>query len=86
MRTTTRIKPYRDQGLWRDLGFLVIATAFVLVKAFDQTLVDALINAPLIVGGVFIALLGAARILLLVLRLIDYIAMQLSGGPRSPRR
>lgn len=85
MKPAPRIKIRRDQGLYRDIGFLLLATGFLLISAFDQTLPDTLLYAPLIVGGAFAVLLGGARLLLLSLRLIEAIGVRL-GMARGPRR
>lgn len=86
MKPAARIKIHRDhQGLYRDIGFLLLAVGFVLVSAFDMPLTDAAVYAPLIVAGAFVALVGGAHALLLVLRLMEAVAIRM-GMTRGPRR
>lgn len=85
MKPAARIKTHRDQGLYRDVGFLLLAVGFLLVKAFDTPLPEAVVYAPLIVGGAFATLLGGAYALLVVLRVIEAVAIRL-GMARGPRR
>lgn len=85
MRNNTRIKTHRDQGLIRDIGFLLVAVGFVLINAFDKPLTEAALYAPMIVGGAFAVLVGSAYTLLICLRLLELLGDRL-GMSRSPRR
>ena len=85
MKPIARIKAYHNQGLFKDIGFLLIAVGFLLVKAFDQPLQSALLYAPLIVAGVFISLVVIAHALVAMLHLLDLIGERL-GMRRLPRR
>jgi len=84
MKPAGHIKPYRDQTLFRDLGFLLLATGFLLYKVFDQPLQDAMLYAPLIVFGIFAVLIGGAHLLIGVISLLDAIGHRL-GMSRGPR-
>lgn len=85
MKSATRIKTHRDhQGLLRDIGFLLLAVGFVLVKGFDQPLDDAALYAPLIVAGSFTVLVGGAYLLIGLWRLLEALAERL-GLDRGPR-
>jgi hypothetical protein len=84
MKTIARFKLYRDQGLFRDIGFLMLAAGFLLVKAFDQPLQSAIVYAPLVVFGIFAGLVSVAHVALLFLRLLDAIGERLGMG-RGPR-
>lgn len=86
MKSSSRIKLYRDQGFWRDLGFLIVAAVFVLVQAFNQPLSDALLYGPLLVIASFGTLLLAAHGLLLILRLLDAFVAWITDSQRTPRR
>lgn len=86
MQNTNRIKLYRDHDLWRDVGFLVIAAAFVMVQAFGYSLGQAALYAPLIVGGCFAVLWGVARVLLTFLRLVDGFSTRVHKRSRPARR
>lgn len=85
MKPARQARFHRDQTLYRDIGFLLVVTGLILVQAFDQSLQDAVLYAPLIVGGAFGALLGAAYLLTGMLRLLDLIGGRLGAG-RAPRR
>jgi len=85
MKTIARLKLYRDQGLFRDIGFLTLAAGFLLVKAFDQPLQSAILYAPLLVFGIFAGLVGTAHVALIMLRLLDAIGERLGMG-RGARR
>ena len=37
MKTQARLKMYRDQALFRDLGFLLLAAGFILIQIFGLT-------------------------------------------------
>lgn len=86
MKSLNRTKLYRDHDLWRDLAFLTAAAAFVLIQAFDQSLTDALLFAPLLVAGSFGVLLLAAHTVLLVMRLLEALLEWITDSKRTPRR
>ena len=85
MKTIARIKVYNDQGLFKDIGFLLLAVGFLLVQAFDQPVESALLYAPLIVAGVFASLIAAAHLLITIIHILDVIGERL-GMRRLPRR
>lgn len=85
MKTARPTKPYRDQTIYRDIGFLLLVIGTILVQAFDHSLQDAMLYAPLIVGGAFGALLGAGYLLTGTCRAIDALGTRFGMG-RTPRR
>lgn len=77
MKTFARNKLYRDQSLFKDTGFLLIATAFVLVKGFDMSLPSAVFYTPLIVFGGFSVLLVLGYAMVALLRMVERIEISL---------
>lgn len=77
MKTIARNKLYRDQSLFKDIGFLLIATTFILVKGFDVALPSAAMYTPLIVFGGFAALLTVGYTAVVLLRLLEQIEIRL---------
>jgi hypothetical protein len=84
MKTQARLKMYRDQALFRDLGFLLLAAGFILIQIFDQPLQSALLYAPLVVFGGFAALVGGAYLVLGAFSLIEAVGNRLGVGGRRP--
>jgi hypothetical protein len=84
MKTQSRFKMYRDQALFRDLGFLLLAAGFILIQMFDQPLQSAMLYAPLVVFGSFAALVGGAHLLLGTLALFEAVGNRI--GLRGSRR
>lgn len=84
MKTQARLKIYRDQALFRDLGFLLLAAGFILIQIFDQPVQSALVYAPLVVFGSFGALVGGAYLLLGVFSLVEAVGNRLGIGGRRP--
>jgi hypothetical protein len=82
MKSQTRLKMYRDQALFRDLSFLLLAAGFILVQMFDLPLQSALLYAPVVVFGGFVTLVGGAHVLLGLFRLLDAIGNHLGMGSR----
>lgn len=80
MKIQARFKMYRDQALFRDLGFLLLAAGFFLVKIFDQPVQTAALYAPLVVLGSFGVLVGGAHLVLGVFSLIDAVGNRLGMG------
>lgn len=85
MKPIARLRAYRDQGLMRDISFLLLAVGFLLVKVFEMPLESAFIYAPLILAGVFASLLFVAHGLIGVLHLVEALGERLGFG-RGPRR
>lgn len=84
MKSTRRMKLYRDQALYRDLGFLLLATGFLLVKVFDQPLQSAALYAPMLVLGLFGGLVTVAHLTIGTLHLFESLGERL-GINRGPR-
>lgn len=77
MKSRAHPKLFRDQGLLKDISFLLIATAFVMVKGFDVPLHSVALYAPTLVLGGFAALLVAGYALTTCLRLIERLEIRL---------
>lgn len=84
MKHPARMKLFPDQGLLRDISFLLVAAGFLLHKVFDLPLQHAILYAPVLVFGIFAVLLGSAHLLLGVLALLEAISERL-GMRRGPR-
>lgn len=77
MKTANRTKFYTDQHLLRDIGFLMIATGFVLMQGFDMPLQSAAFYAPAGVLGGFAALLVFGYVLTTCLRLLEKLEIRM---------
>lgn len=77
MKTSAHPKLFRDQGLFKDIGFLLIATAFVMAKGFDMPLNNVVFYAPVVVLGGFAVLLAFGYALTTSLRLIERLEIRL---------
>jgi hypothetical protein len=84
MKQPIHMKIFRDQGLLRDISFLLLATGFLLHKVFDLPLESAVLYSPLVVFGTFAVLIGSAHLLLGLLALLEAIGARL-GFRRGPR-
>lgn len=60
-----------DRQLLRDIGFLFIASCFVLVQLFDYRLAKAVLHAPVIVLGFLVGLYLLVQLSWLVVVLVD---------------
>ena len=63
-----------DRDLYRDIGFLFIASCFVLVKLFGYTLEQAVLYSPLIILGLMTGIYLVIQVIWLVMRAWDRIA------------
>jgi hypothetical protein len=84
MKQSAHMKIFRDQNLWRDISFLLIAAGFLLHKAFGLPLHNAVMYAPLVVFGIFGGLLGSAHLLLGLISMLEAAGVWL-GIRRGPR-
>lgn len=77
MKTSANIKLYRDQSLFKDIGFLLLATAFILTKGFGLDLATAALYTPVIVLGGFAALVALGYTVTGLLRLLEVVEIRL---------
>jgi hypothetical protein len=77
MKTNASIKLYRDQSLFKDVGFLLLATVFILTKGFDLDVVQAVAYTPLIVFGGFGLLVALGYMVTGLLRLLERVEIRL---------
>lgn len=85
MKNANRTKIYADQHLFRDIGFLTIATGFVLMQGFDMPLNSVALYAPIGVLGGFAALLAFGYVLSTCLGILEKleIRMGMRRGAKS---
>jgi len=74
-----------DRELARDLGFLFIASCFVLVQLFDYSLFDAALISPILVTALVMVLYLFVQILWFMLLVLDKICslLHLKGSSIS---
>lgn len=77
MKTNAPIKLYRDHSLFKDIGFLLLATAFILTKGFSIDVVNAVIYTPAIVFGGFGLLVALGYVVTGMLRVLEVVEIRL---------
>lgn len=69
-----------DRQLLRDIGFLFIASCFVLVKLFDYELARAVLHAPVIVFGFLVGLYLLVQTSWMVVVMLDRLLSRLKSN------
>ena len=82
-KKTARTQGPVDRSLFRDIGFLFVATCFVLVKLFGYSIEMAALISPVVIAAVFVGVYLFIQVLWLVMRGSDRIAAALNIK-RSP--
>lgn len=74
-----------DRELARDIGFLFIASCFVLVELFDYHLYDAVLISPLMIAALMTGLYLFVQTLWVLIVVVDKVCqiLHIKGRPIS---